>query len=66
MKLERKIAMRCLIKVILNGYAKGNVCATILVKVAISPTIQRSTDRWQQCQIHYSMTIMANIFRHST
>jgi len=29
MKLERRLAMRYIIKVILNGYAKRYVCATI-------------------------------------
>jgi len=55
MKLECKIVLRCIKNMILNVYSKGDVCATIWRKVAIHPTIHRSADRCQLCQIHYSM-----------
>jgi len=62
MKLECRIVLRCVRKIILNIYSKDDVCATVLGKVAVCPTIHRSADRCQQCQIHYSMTILGCIF----
>ena len=57
--------MRFIGKVILDGYAKGYVCATSEVKVTNCPTNHRSADRCQQCQVHYKMTVMAKIVHHS-
>ena len=44
MKLECKIDLRCVRNMILNNNSKGDVCATVLKKVAVCPTIHRSAD----------------------
>jgi len=44
MKLECKIGLRCIRNLILDIDSKGYVCATVLKKVAICPTIHRSAD----------------------
>jgi len=44
MKLECKIGLRYFRNIILNSHSKGDVCATILKKFAICPTIHRSAD----------------------
>ena len=44
MKLECKMSLRCMRNMILNNDSKGDVCATILKKVAIYPTLHRSAD----------------------
>jgi len=44
MKLECKIGLRCIRNMILNNNSKGYVCATILEKVAVYPTVHRSAD----------------------
>ena len=54
--------LRCQRKLILNIYSKGDVCATVLKKVAVCPTIHRSADRCQQCQIHFNMNRICYIF----
>jgi len=65
MKSEQILAMRCIGKVILNGCAIGDVCATNGVKVTSCPINHRSADRCQQCQVHSRITVMANIIRYS-
>ena len=65
MKLEEIPAMRCIGKVILDGCAIGDVCATKLVKVTKCPINHRSADRCQQCQVHSYRTVMTDIIRHS-
>jgi len=62
MKLECKMVLRYIRKMILNVYSKGNVCATIWRKVASYPTKHRSADRCQQCQMHDKMTVSIKLF----
>jgi len=38
------MGLRYVGNMILNNYSKGNVCATVLRKVAICPTLHRSAD----------------------
>jgi len=44
MKLECRMGLHCIRNISLDNNSKGYVCATILEKVAIYPTVQRSAD----------------------
>ena len=64
MKSEQILAMRCVGKVILDGCAIGDVCATRLIKVTKCPINHRSAVRCQQCQGHSYRTVTTCITRH--
>ena len=62
MKLGCKIGLRSIRNMILNNYSKGDVCATVLGKVAVCSMKHRSADRCQQCQIHFNMSRICYVF----